>query len=132
MLDLEVDNATEWQGAQLRAFADLRLDGEKEVDELAEMILEGMRDRIPVDASAGRSTSRRRARAAGRPTKSRRHARSYLSIQRGRDADGQFWDGGATLKAFYASFLEWGTTKMPARPWARPSIESAIERWRAR
>lgn len=133
MFDLEVANAADWESAQLRAFADLKLDGEHDIDEFAEMILAGMRDRIPVDTSTQRTASRRRARSEGRATKSRRHARSALTIKRGRDAEGQYWDIGiSSLKAFYASFLEWGTTKMAARPWARPSIESAIDRWRSR
>jgi HK97 gp10 family phage protein len=32
--------------------------------------------------------------------------------------------GGKGGRGFIAAFLEWGTSRMPARPWARPSYEA--------
>lgn len=120
---LDVD-ASAWLGGLDRAFGDLQLTSEDEVLDLGRDIVQEMRDgapRMPADERAQRQ-------AHGTVVR-RTPGYRTITLIRGRDREGFFADVGPSRKAFYLAFIEYGTSKLAARPFLRPAIERAIARW---
>lgn len=123
---LQVENLSGWTGAIEEGIQGMYAESREAVDELGIDIRDGMRSLAPYDdnrASFGKGDGTKRSK------KARRHARSSIDKRWERDAEGEFLSVGATLKGFWLTFFEWGTSKMAAKPWARPAIEQAIGRW---
>lgn len=51
-----------------------------------------------------------------------------IRAEHGQDQMGPYSD--VTVDPFYATFVEFGTSQMPARPFMRPAVASAIRRLR--
>lgn len=118
-------NASEFRRAAKTEFAALALDSEEQVVDLARDMSKTMRDNAPTMDEAERA-----ARLESSPGSVRsKPGKTTIRFQRGRDREGFFCDVGPSKAAFYLAFLEWGTSKLTARPFLRPSIESAISRW---
>lgn len=123
---LQVENLSGWAGAVDEGLLQMVAESREAVDELGTDMRDTMRSLAPYDddrASFGKGDGSKRSR------KARRHARSSINKRWERDAEGEFLSVGATLKGFYLTFHEWGTSLRPAHPWARPAIEQAIGRW---
>lgn len=120
---LDVD-ASAWLGGLDQAFGDLQLTSEEEVHGLARDIAQEMRDGAPVQAADERAQ-----RMANSTTVRKTPGKNTIRVVRGRDREGFFADVGPSRKAFYLAFVEYGTSKLAARPFLRPAIERAIARW---
>lgn len=110
-MSVDIENGEAWERAAQEAIADLGIESEERLADLGQAMAVEMRASAPVG-------SRRHG----------FHGRQTIYARRGRDRQGFFVDVGATAKGFWLAFQEWGTSKMPPRPWARPAIERAIAR----
>lgn len=120
-------NAPAFRRATKEAFADLTLDSEGQVVDLARDMSKEMRNAAPVMDETERQ--QRRSTEAGKASVRAKPGRTTIRFTRGRDREGFYCDVGPSRAAFYLAFIEWGTSKLPARPFLRPAIESAIARW---
>lgn len=120
-------NAPEFRRAAKIAFADLALDSEEQVVDLARDMSKQMRDNAPVMDEAERQ--QRRETEAGKASVRAKPGKTTIRFSRGRDREGFYCDAGPNKGAFYLAFIEWGTSKMTARPFLRPAIEAAVSRW---
>ena len=120
-------NAPEFRRATKIAFADLALDSEEQVVDLARDMSKEMRDGAPVMDEAERQE--RRSTEAGKRAVRAKPGKTTIRFTRGRDREGFYCDVGPNKGAFYLAFIEWGTSKMAARPFLRPAIEAAVARW---
>lgn len=118
-------NAPAFRRATKEAFADLALDSEDQVVDLARDMSKQMRDNAPVMDAA----EREQRRAGGSMTVRATPGKTTIRFSRGRDREGFYCDVGPNRGAFYLAFIEWGTSKLPARPFIRPAIEAAVARW---
>jgi HK97 gp10 family phage protein len=79
------------------------------VEEAADEVLGQAEQNVPVD------TGRLLGGLVAKPVRSRNPTRVAVNVQTGKDT-------------FYGAFLEYGTSRMPARPWFRPALFQAGER----
>lgn len=117
-------NTAAFRRATKEAFADLALDSEEQVVDLARDMSKEMRATAPV-----MDASERQRRIAAGETVRKTPGKTTIRFSRGRDREGFYCDVGPNKGAFYLAFIEWGTSKMPARPFIRPAIEAAVSRW---
>lgn len=120
-------NAPQFRREAKQAFADLALDSEDQLADLARDMSKEMRDNAPVMDAVERYE--RQQTESGRETVRKTPGKTTIRFARGRDREGFYIDVGPNKGAFYLSFVEWGTSKMAARPFLRPAIEAAIARW---
>lgn len=118
-------NAPAFRRAAKEAFADLGLDSEEQVIDLARDMAKEMRANAPVMDPEERYARQQADSESVRKTP----GKNTIRFTRGRDREGFYCDVGPNRGAFYLAFIEWGTSKMPARPFLRPAIESAVSRW---
>lgn len=129
-MSLKVTNEGQWLKGVQNGLADLNLDSEEALADLAADISKNMRAGAPeMDAEERRQ---RQATESGRESVRRSPGRSTIRFRRGRDAKGFYIDVGANRSAFYLAFYEFGTSKQPARPFLRPAIEKAIAGWKGK
>lgn len=126
MTSLDVDGSG-WLISLDQAFAGLELTSEDEVAGLAKQISQNMRDTAPVMEAQERA--RRQAQPKGAENVRKTPGKATIRFSRGRDRQGFYCDVGPNRKAFYLAFLEYGTSKLSARPFLRPAIEKAISGW---
>lgn len=126
-MSLTVTNASEWDRGLRQAFADLEVDCEDQLSDLAANITANMRQTAPEMEPAERQY--RQGLSSGKAVRKRPSKVTYRydKHRKGR----RFWiDAGPAKGAFYLAFAEWGTSNQPARPWLRPAIERAVAAWR--
>lgn len=126
-MSLDVANAADWLKGVQNGLADLELDSEEALAELAAGISKNMRDDAPVMDPEERR--RRQQGEKGREAVRRTPGKTTIRFRRGRDERGFYIDVGPSRGAFYLAFLEYGTSKIAARPFLRPAIEKAIAAW---
>lgn len=126
-MTLQLTNPAAWARSIKAETALLEKEGQEELAGLGRDMAKLMRDGAPVMPEEERRD--RQASETGRSRVRRSPGRSTIRSRRGRDRQGFYVDVGANKSAFYLAFHEWGTSKMTARPWMRPAIESAIARW---
>jgi HK97 gp10 family phage protein len=127
-VSLDITNKGEWVRGVSGALVDLELDSEESVTTLGADMAKLMRRSAPVQPDEQRR--RRQAQPKGRESVRRRPGKTTIRSRKGRDGRGFFVDVGPSKAAFYLAFVEWGTSKMAAKPFLRPAIEQAISRWR--
>lgn len=126
-MSVQVTNGGAWLRGVSAALVDLELDSEESVAGLAADMSKLMRDGAPVMDPSERA---RRQKASDGEGVRKKPGKTTIRFRRGRDSRGFFVDVGPSKSAFYLAFIEWGTSKMPAKPFLRPAIEQAISRWR--
>lgn len=120
-------NAPAFRRATKEAFADLALDSEGQVVDLARDMSKTMRANAPVMDATERE--QRRSSESGARNVRATPGKTTIRFSRGRDREGFYCDVGPNKGAFYLAFVEWGTSKLGARPFLRPAIEAAVARW---
>lgn len=124
-MSLKLTNEAQFRQAIAAEYAALALDSEEQVADLARGMSEGMRKAAPVMDE----TERAERRKGGSMSVRRTPGKSTIRFSRGRDREGFYCDVGPGKGAFYLAFIEWGTSKLKARPFLRPAIEAAIAAW---
>lgn len=127
-MSLVTTNTAAWRRSVKTALADLELDSEEQVVDLAREMSKAMRAGAPEMDPAERRQRQQTERT--RKATRKRAAKTTIRFWRRRDERGFYVDVGASKGAFNLAFYEYGTSRQMARPFLRPAIERAISGWR--